>query len=238
MRSKKDMIPAAFTVGNMFCGFLSILFALDGNLLASAWLVILAGFLDGIDGKLAQLLGSTSQFGIELDSFADAISFGFVPAILSYWSGYLIYGTWGKILCFIFLASGVFRLVRFNVKVEFESREFFNGLPITASAMVIVGYLLFSHRVWTEVGHFQLLNIMLPVLSVLMISNIRYDNLPNFSFDNRWNKIKLLYVFVGILGVLIEPRLTLFPLGAIYVLSGIVRGTYGFIERRRRPSDG
>lgn len=233
MKLKKDIIPAVFTMGNMFCGFLSILFAFEGNLVASAWLVILAGFLDGIDGKLAQLLDSTSQFGIELDSFADVISFGLAPAILSYSSRYLISGKWGWILCLVFLAGGVFRLARFNVKVEFKSREFFNGLPITASAMTIASYLLFSHRVWGNSAHPQILNIMLFVFSILMISNIKYDNLPNFSFDNRWNRIKLLYVFVGILAILIKPELTLFPLGAIYILSGIIRATRDLVQSRK-----
>ena len=222
----KDIIPAVFTLGNMFCGFLSIIFGLEGDLITSAWLIILAGFLDGLDGKLAQILGSASQFGIELDSFADIISFGLAPVMLFYYHSTPILGKWGWVIGFVFVACGAFRLVRFNLQGEFESKEFFNGLPITASAMIIASYLLFSHKVWEMTIYPETLTFIFILFSVLMVSKIKYDNLPNFSFDNSWNRIKLLYVFVGIIAILIKPEIALFPLGMIYILSGVIRGMY------------
>ena len=222
----RDIVPAVFTVGNMFCGFLSILFSFERNLETSAWLIILAGFLDGLDGKLAQFSGSTSQFGIELDSFADIISFGLAPAILFYSWGHLVLGKWGWILGFVFVMSGAFRLVRFNLQTEFRAKEFFNGLPITAGGMIVASYFLFSDKVWGGVRFPEISIFMLIAFSALMVSNIKYDNLPKFSFDNGWNRIKLLYMFVGIIAILIKPKLTLFPLGIIYVFSGVIRGIY------------
>ena len=233
MKNIKDLVPGVFTVGNMFCGFLSTLFSFEGDLTTAAWLIILAGFLDGLDGKLAQFLGSTSQFGIELDSFADIISFGLAPAILFYSSGHLILGKWWWILGFVFIMSGAFRLVRFNLQTEFKIKEFFNGLPITAAGMTVASYFLFSHKIWGEVRHPEILIFMLISFSILMVGNIKYDNLPNFSFDNGWNRIKLLYVIVGIIAILIKPKLALFPLGMIYVLSGGIRGIYGLFSTNK-----
>jgi CDP-diacylglycerol---serine O-phosphatidyltransferase len=224
MKYMKDIIPGAFTLGNMFCGFLSVLFSLEGDLVAAAWLVILAGFLDGLDGKLAQALGSTSQLGIELDSFADIISFGLAPAVLFYSSEHIILGKWAWVLGFLFIAAGAFRLVRFNLRTEFETKDFFNGLPITAAAMTLASYFLFSHGVWGEMRYVGIVILSILCFSALMVSNIKYDNLPNFSFDNRWNRIKLVYLLVGIVAILIEPKLALFPLGVMYVLSGVIRG--------------
>ncbi|HEX9916625.1 MAG TPA: CDP-diacylglycerol--serine O-phosphatidyltransferase [candidate division Zixibacteria bacterium] len=229
----KDIIPGAFTLGNMFCGFLSVLFSVEGNLVTAAWLVVLAGFLDGLDGKLAQALGSTSQFGIELDSFADVISFGLAPGVLFYSSEHIILGKWVWVLGFIFIAAGAFRLVRFNLRTEFETKDFFNGLPITAAAMTLASYFLFSHGVWGEMRYVGIVILILLFFSALMVSNIKYDNLPNFSFDNQWNRIKLLYVFVGIVAILIKPKIAPFPLGMMYVLSGVIRGINDLFSTNR-----
>ena len=222
MKNIKSIIPTFFTSGNMLCGFLSIFFSLDGDFEISTWLILLAGFLDGLDGKLAQILKTTSQFGIRLDSLADFISFGIAPAILFYFFGYLVLGKWIWIIVFVFVAGGTFRLIRFNLRAEFENKEFFNGLPITASAITIASYFVFSQRVWGKV-HPESLIVIFVLLFLLMISNIKYDNLPKFSFDNGWNRIKLLYVFAGATVMIIDFRLFLFPLSLVYICSGLVR---------------
>ncbi len=220
----KNIIPTVLTLGNMFCGFLSLFFSFEGSLVIAAWLIILAGFLDGLDGKLASFFHSTSRFGIELDSFADIVSFGLAPVALFYSWGHLTTGTWGLILGFAFTLAGAFRLVRFNLGSEFEEKEFFNGLPITAAGMTTAGYSLFAFEVCGRICHPEILIVTLLVFSILMVSSLRYDNLPKFSFDNGWNRIKLVYVILGMSAILMKPEVALFPLGVIYAFSGVVRG--------------
>lgn len=219
----KDIVPSILTLGNMFCGFLSVFFSFEGSVETSAWLIILAGFLDGLDGKLACFTCSTSQFGTTFDSFADMVSFGLAPAALFYSSGHEVLGKWILVLSFVFVAAGAFRLVRFNLRNEFEEKEFFNGLPMTAAGMTMAGYLLFCYEIWRKI-HYPVISILtIGFFSALMAGSLRYDSLPKFSFDNGWNRVKLVYVFLGVVAILIKSRLALFPLGMIYVFSGIVR---------------
>ncbi|OGC88898.1 MAG: CDP-diacylglycerol--serine O-phosphatidyltransferase, partial [candidate division Zixibacteria bacterium RBG_16_48_11] len=120
MRKMQGIFPGVFTVGNMFCGFLSILSSLDGNASTAAWLVIMAGFFDALDGWIARFSGSTTKFGIELDSFADFVSFAIAPAVMLYSFELYILGKWGFLLGFVLIVCGAFRLTRFNLSVRSE----------------------------------------------------------------------------------------------------------------------
>ena len=230
MRNFKGIFPDVFTVGNMLCGFLSILQSFEGEAIYACWLIILAGFFDALDGKIARFSRSASRFGIELDSFADLISFGIAPAVIFYSFKLYILGTWGWILGFVFIICGAFRLARFNLEARMEDKPYFTGLPIPVAAITLCGYTLFSYELWGELAYPEVLVTLIIIFSALMVSGIEYDTLPRFSLNSKKNMLKLIYIMVVFVAVLIKPRLVIFPLGAIYILSGIIREIYRLVH--------
>ena len=230
MRNFKGIFPGVFTVGNMLCGFISILQSFEGEAIHAAWLIILAGFFDALDGKIARISRSASRFGIELDSFADFVSFGIAPAVIFYSFRLYVLGTWGWLLGFLFIICGAFRLARFNIEARLEEKPYFTGLPIPAAAVTICGYTLFSYELWGELLYPEVLITLIIVFSALMVSGIEYETLPRFSLNSKKNLIKLIYILVALIAVLLKPKLAIFPLGMIYVLSGIVREVYQLVH--------
>ncbi|HEX9912936.1 MAG TPA: CDP-diacylglycerol--serine O-phosphatidyltransferase [candidate division Zixibacteria bacterium] len=230
MRNFKGIFPGVFTVGNMLCGFISILQSFEGEAIHAAWLIILAGFFDALDGKIARISRSASRFGIELDSFADFVSFGIAPAVIFYSFRLYVLGTWGWLLGFLFIICGAFRLARFNIEARLEEKPYFTGLPIPVAAITLCGYTLFSYELWGELLYPEVLITLVIVFSALMVSGIEYETLPRFSLNSKKNLIKLIYILVALIAVLLKPRLAIFPLGMIYVLSGIVREVYQLVH--------
>lgn len=217
-------------MGNMLCGFISILQSFEGEAIHAAWLIILAGFFDALDGKIARISRSASRFGIELDSFADFVSFGIAPAVIFYSFRLYVLGTWGWLLGFLFIICGAFRLARFNIEARLEEKPYFTGLPIPVAAITLCGYTLFSYELWGELLYPEVLITLVIVFSALMVSGIEYETLPRFSLNSKKNLIKLIYILVALIAVLLKPRLAIFPLGMIYVLSGIVREVYQLVH--------
>ena len=117
MRDYRGIVPGTFTMGNVVCGFLSILSSFEGNIIGACWFVILAGFLDALDGKVARLSGTTSQFGVELDSLADFLSFGVAPAVLMHSAKLTNLGKWGWIISIVYLMAASYRLARYNLSL-------------------------------------------------------------------------------------------------------------------------
>ncbi|MFH0931313.1 MAG: CDP-diacylglycerol--serine O-phosphatidyltransferase [Candidatus Zixiibacteriota bacterium] len=230
MRNFKGIFPGVFTVGNMLCGFISILQSFEGEAIHAAWLIILAGFFDALDGKIARISRSASRFGVELDSFADFVSFGIAPAVIFYSFRLYVLGTWGWLLGFLFIVCGAFRLARFNIEARLEEKPYFTGLPIPAAAVTLCGYTLFSYELWGELLYPEVLITLVIVFSALMVSGIEYETLPRFSLNSKKNLIKLIYILVALIAVLSKPKLAIFPLGMIYVLSGIVREVYQLVH--------
>lgn len=227
MRNIKGIFPGVFTVGNMFCGFASILSSFDGETVFAAWMIILAGFFDALDGKIARFSGSASRFGVELDSFADVISFGIAPAMLFYNLGVYPTGKWGWIPGFVFVICGAFRLARFNIQqTKLGEKLPYMGLPIPTAAITLVSYTLFCSEVWGRLRYPKALITMIIAFSGLMVSEIEYETLPKFSLGNRKNKLKLVYILIFLIVLIINPRLALFPFGMFYILSGVVKGGY------------
>ena len=214
----------------MFFCFTSILSSLEGHAITAAWLIEMAGFFDALDGWIARFSGSTTKFGIELDSFADFISFAIAPAVMLYSFELFILGKWGFLLGFVLIVSGAFRLARYNLGTKSEKRLYYTGLPIPIAAITIAGYSLFCHEIWGSLRYPEFLIYMIIAFSALMVSSLKYDTLPTANFRSRHNNIKLLYTLVAIVALFIKPKLVFFPLGIVYVLSGLVREAVGWVR--------
>ncbi|PJA28130.1 MAG: CDP-diacylglycerol--serine O-phosphatidyltransferase [candidate division Zixibacteria bacterium CG_4_9_14_3_um_filter_46_8] len=232
MRDLKGIFPGIFTMGNMFCGFLAIISCVRGaDPTEPAWLIIMAVFLDILDGRVARLSKSASRFGVELDSLADLLSFAVAPAVMLYSYGYVDFGRWGWIMGFIFIMAAAFRLARFNLQATIEKKKNFIGLPVPAAAVTIASYIIFADNLWAEVRFEKLAVTMVAGFALLMVSSIEYESNPNFSMRNAKGVFRLAFSIVSIAAIILRPRYSLFLVSMAYVLSGIIREGFLLIEQ-------
>lgn len=219
----RGMIPGTFTMGNVVCGFVAILSAIDGKILTGAWFIILAGFLDVLDGKVARLSGGSSQFGVELDSLADFLSFGVAPAVLVYSLKLPTLGDLGwLIISAVYIIAAAYRLARYNLLAETDEKKDFLGLPVPAAAMLLITFIIFCYEVFGQIEYAEWLVSMIVMAALLMVSQVEYESLPD-RFDNRKAFIRLVVIIIAALVALWQPRLFLFPIVALYILLGMIR---------------
>lgn len=230
MTKYKGMLPGTFTMGNVVCGFLAILSAFDGNVTTACWLVILAGFLDVLDGKIARLSGTTSQFGVELDSLADFLSFGVAPAVIVHSIQLVNMGKWGWLISVVYIMAASFRLARYNVLADSDEKQDFMGLPVPIAAAALVSYIIFSFELWGGLRHGEILVSIVILNAVLMVSQIEYVAMPD-NFNSSRNRIRLVLLIMSGVAIILQPRLLLFPISAAYILFGIVRLLYILFSR-------
>lgn len=234
------LLPSLLTVGNMFCGFTSILAALHGRLVSAAWLLVIAGVLDGLDGRVARLTHATSEFGREYDSLADVVSFGVAPAFLVYQWRLVELGRWGLALAFLFLVAGSVRLARFNVQTEIVDKRFFVGLPIPAGAGALTLAVLLDPVPETTRGEVVLLGAFVLAVALLMVSTVPYRAFKDFDAHRRW-PATLFFVIALVVVVLVTYREhAMAALLGLYLLLGpgelIVRAIVGRPVTRAGPS--
>jgi CDP-diacylglycerol--serine O-phosphatidyltransferase len=221
VRNYRPIIPSIFTTGNIFCGFLAIISASEGEATQSAWFIILAGFLDALDGKVARLAGGESTMGKELDSLADIISFGLAPAFLVYSFKLNILGKWGWVIGLVFILASGYRLARFNLLASSEEKKQFVGLPVPAAAMTLASFVLFCYKIWGGIEYHEVLVSMMVLFSALMVSQVEYEAVPD-NFNTRRNRLKLMYIVILAGAALIKPRLLLFPIFMLYIIEGLI----------------
>jgi CDP-diacylglycerol--serine O-phosphatidyltransferase len=236
------LLPNLFTTGAMFAGFYAIVTSIAGDFSAAAIAVFVAALLDGMDGRVARLTNTQTEFGVQYDSLSDLVSFGLAPALVMYtWSLSTLkdYGpTWGKIGwagAFIYAACAALRLARFNTQVGVVDKRYFQGLASPAAAAVCMSF------VWT-MDKFGILGAEVPFLTLvmavlvglLMVSNFRYYSFKSLPMGDR---VPFLWVLIGVLVLVpffIDPPRVLFVVFTLYLLSGPVMTLWGRATRRRR----
>jgi len=199
----------------------------SGHFATAAWLIVVAGLFDGFDGVIARHFHLSSEFGLQMDSLGDVISSGVSPAILIYEfylksisSGEAL----GLILSFMPLLFASFRLARFNVVTFREGRKSsFYGMPAPMSAAALSSIVIMSE--FAQIPFFnRLLIIMVPIVSLLMASTLKYSGFPKFSLKERGNnRMKLTVMVVTIFCAFLFPEIALFLFMMIYTLSGVVK---------------
>ena len=222
MSKYRGVFPGTFTMGNVVCGFLAILSTFEGNITTGCWFIILAGFLDALDGKIARLSGGASQFGVELDSLADFLSFGVAPATLVYSIKLNSLGKWGWVISIVYIMAAAYRLARFNLMADTEEKKDFLGLPVPAAAVTLVAFIIFSYHLWGDLQYGEWLVSMIILFAFLMVSQVQYDSFPD-NFDTPNNRLKLVILVAAGIVVIFQPRLLLFPFFALYILFGMAR---------------
>ena len=239
MRQVVVVMPSAFTLGNLFFGFWSIVSAFNGNFRWAGWFIVFAGILDMLDGRVARLSGTGTRFGAELDSLVDVISFGVAPALLMYFLDFSNAGRFAWILCWIYVVAVALRLARFNVlSAGKPSSGWFTGLPSPSAGMTLAVYYPFSQTNWyrASVAYLDLqhegLVVLMLLLAVLMVSSVKYPKFPPIGVRSARGIFGLLVHLVILLGGLFAPEYFLFPVGLFYMAFGLARATIlGLMER-------
>lgn len=225
------LLPNLFTAASIFTGFYSIALALDGVFGTAAWFIFLALIFDGLDGRVARLTNTASHFGVEFDSLADIVAFGVAPALLLYLYIGESYGRIGIVVSALFIIFGAVRLARFNVTTSRIEPSVFIGLPIPTAAIMISIAILLLER-YEDFVHFKVFILPLGlVLSVLMVSNIRYPSFKKMNFKTFHFIRFLIGLIVVAMGVFIYPIEALAILAAGYLIYGPLRASFYLLRR-------
>ena len=234
MKITRAVVPSLFTVLNMFCGFLSIIRSSQGEFPAAAWFIILAAGFDAFDGIMARITKSSSEFGVQIDSLSDVVSFGAAPAFLAYQISLSSLGSMGVLLSSLVMIFGGLRLARFNVQLTGFDKEFFLGLPIPASAITVASFTL---SFTTPGGTLSpvaaaLLPWMVGSLSLLMVSKVRYDTLPRISRRAiRKEPWKFTFAVLAVIVVVVTGGSAVFPLLLLFIALGLIRWLVSALRR-------
>ena len=245
-RSPLTILPSLFTVGNIFCAYYSVMSTLNGKYDQAAIAIGIGYVLDGLDGRVARLTGTSSEFGAQLDSLADVLTFGIAPAILAFdWGISWMGGSHGApvgglplnsfeqhvrsagwLMTFAFVICGALRLARFNVQaqkpVDATTKRYFVGLPIPAGAGIIAAIVHFWKDPIIDVGTSLLWCMLLGVTAFLMISTVRYHNFKELGIFSRRPRITLVATAMMIALIFWYSEITLLLLAVVYVSSGPV----------------
>lgn len=224
------IIPSLFTVGNMLCGFAAMLHSLHGRLELAGWLILLAGILDGLDGRIARLTGTTSEFGKEYDSLADVVSFGVAPAILIYQWGLWTMGRWGWAVAFLFVVAGSVRLARYNVRAHAGDRRYFVGLPIPAGAGALTLLVLVDPSPLVTQWEGAALWSFVLLISFLMVSPIPYRSFKDFNLRQRWPATAFFLIALIVAFIAVSPV----PAMACFLSIFLLAGPLEYLVRRLR----
>ena len=217
------LLPSLLTMGNMFCGYACVVYAMRGEYETAAPFIGFAVVLDMLDGRIARLTGTTSEFGVEFDSMADIISFGMAPAILSFQWGLSALGRLGWAAGFLFVAAAAMRLARFNIQSgSGGDKRYFVGMPSPAAA-AIPAATVYAYP-WGLYDYREALPALVMVLvpAVLMVSTIRFRSFKTLDSRARRPYTVLIFVAAGIVLIATHPQAMLVVIAYSYLASGFI----------------
>ncbi len=233
------ILPNIITTAALFCGFFSIVNSINGDFLQAAWMILFAGVFDGLDGRVARLTRTHSDFGVEYDSLSDVASFGLAPSILVYTWTLHSFGKFGWAAAFLFFACGALRLARYNVQLDYVERNYFQGLPIPLAAYVIASYVIFHHGWKGEVPVQSVLMLVLTVgLAFLMVSSLPYRSFKSFNLKRKESFLVLVGMAVALFVIASAPSVTIFAFTLTYIVSGPVEALVLRLRRKGHLSQG
>ncbi|HET6631906.1 MAG TPA: CDP-diacylglycerol--serine O-phosphatidyltransferase [Rhodanobacteraceae bacterium] len=235
------LLPNLFTTGAMFAGFYAIVAAFVGSFAVAAIAVFVAAVLDSLDGRVARLTHTQSEFGAQYDSLSDMVSFGLAPALVMYaWSLSTLHmdgpilGKLGWCAAFVYAACGALRLARFNTQIGIADKRYFQGLPSPAAAGWCMAFVWSMHDLdfsGAELRYFT--PALIVIAGLLMVSRVRYASFKSWPLNDRVSFLWIIAVVLVLAGLALKPAYVLLSLGTIYVLSGPVLTLRGLRSARR-----
>lgn len=238
-RSSIYLLPNMITTAGLFAGFYAIVAAMNDRFEAAAVAIFVAMIADGIDGRVARLTNTQSEFGVQYDSLSDMVCFGLAPALVMYeWALRSMFSLgWAKLgwlAAFIYTASAALRLARFNAQVATAEKNYFRGLPSPSAAAVLAGLVWVGSDLGIsgEILLYPAFALTI-IIGLLMVSNVRYYSFKEFNFRNRVSFVAILLVVLVYAFASIDPPKVLFSGFLIYAISGVVYTLVSIRNRRR-----
>jgi CDP-diacylglycerol--serine O-phosphatidyltransferase len=228
------LLPSLFTVANLFCGYACVVYSTQGDFDTAALFIGIAMIVDTLDGFVARLTKTTTDFGVQLDSLADVVSFGLAPAILAFTWGLWPLRRLGWAAGFIFVAATAMRLARFNIQTTtVTDKRYFVGMPSPAAASVIASTVfLYPYGLHDRPAALPALAMVL-VPALLMVSTIRFRSIKAIDMGWRRSYLALFLAAVGLALIASHPRLALVVLSYSYLVGAVI--VWIVTKVRRRP---
>lgn len=217
------VLPNLFTAGSIFVGIVSIFESVAKNFELASWLILLSLILDGLDGRVARITKTESQFGAEFDSLADIVAFGVAPSMLLYFSFGYQFDRVGVLISALFVVFGAIRLARFNVMISEVESSVFIGIPIPAAAVFLTTWVLMFDKY--HFGATAMLMIFASVVAILMVSNIRYPSFKKFDLGKGKTTKALILLTIMFSLLYVAPIEGITAIMSIYVLFGLLRAS-------------
>ncbi|MGO2009118.1 CDP-diacylglycerol--serine O-phosphatidyltransferase [Vreelandella alkaliphila] len=226
------LLPNLFTTSALFSGFFAVVAGINGEFTSAAVAIFIAMVLDGLDGRVARMTNTQSEFGAEYDSLSDMISFGMAPALVAFTWILQDIGKTGWVVAFLYVACAALRLARFNVQIGSVDKKWFIGLPSPSAAALVAASVWTFHSFDADAVGFKLLMLfVVGAAGVLMVSNIRYYSFKDLDFKKPVPFVVLLAVVLGFVMISVEPSVMLLLLFGAYVCSGPVLA----VMRKAKP---
>jgi CDP-diacylglycerol--serine O-phosphatidyltransferase len=228
------LLPSIITVGNMFCGYACVMYAMRGDLAVAAPFIGVAVVLDMLDGRIARMTGTASEFGLQLDSLADVISFGLAPAILAFAWGLSELGRWGWAAGFLYVTACAMRLARFNIQSPGQvDKRYFIGMPSPPAAGVIASTVFAFPRELS--GYPQLIAAVAVVVvpAILMVTTIRFRSFKTLNFGYQRSYLPIFLFALFLVFIATEPQYTLLILAYAYLFSAFAGQLISRLRSRR-----
>lgn len=235
MRRVVIVVPSLFTLFNLFFGIWSMVLASRGEFYRASWYIFFAGILDTLDGRVARLSKTGTRFGAELDSLVDVVSFGVAPAFLIYQLEFATASQAEWIFCYFYVMAAAIRLARFNITQAGRPKKAFIGLPSPAAGMTLATFYPFTttdlyQQVFRVLPRHHLMQILMILLTILMVSNVRYATLPRAGVRTVRGLLGLATILFTLIFGILEHDAFFFPLGIAYMTYGVARATLlGFL---------
>jgi CDP-diacylglycerol--serine O-phosphatidyltransferase len=226
------LLPNLFTTAALFAGFYAIIAAIQGRFEAAALAVFAAMILDGLDGRVARLTHTQSDFGAEYDSLSDMIAFGLAPALVAYEWALNGLGKVGWLAAFVYTAAAALRLARFNTQIGIADKRYFQGLPSPSAAAIVAGGVwIGTDHALAGAGVSWLAALITAAAGLLMVSNFRYHSFKDLDLRGRVPFIVAVVIMLGFAFVFIHPPMVLFLGFLTYAVSGPI---LTLVRRRQR----
>ncbi len=230
------ILPSLFTISNLFFGFSALLIAEQGKYSWACMLIFIAAVMDMLDGRIARLMGTESQFGAELDSLVDIVSFGVAPAFIFFHWGFsspeidLFLKRLGWAAAFIYVSCGALRLARFNIQKNIVDSRFFIGVPIPIAAVFIISIILrYPEPVRLPIFSY-IVSMMVIFVSILMVSKIKYNSFKKSKMKKEKPYSFVIVIIVLFAGLIIAPSTVLLLFTSFYLI-------HPFIFRKGRKEE-
>lgn len=228
------LLPNLFTTAGLFAGFYAIVAAMRGEFTTAAVAIFIAMIMDGLDGRIARMTNTQSDFGAEYDSLSDMVAFCLAPALVMFEWVLVDLGKVGWMIAFVYAACGALRLARFNTQVGVADKRYFQGLPSPAAAAAIAGWVWAGSQ--NHLDEVVIASVAVPLTfltAILMVSTVRYHSFKELDLRGQVPFVVMLVLVMAFALVAIDPPLILFSLFLLYAISGPV---WTLLKLRQRRS--